>query len=690
MLRSLLELKPRDVPTIVALRNTAAVVVPLAVGVASGRPGIGLGIAVGALNTMFSDQPGPYRMRLRRMLLAALAAGLSALVGFCVGDDTIRTVLATLVWGVGGGLLVALGPDAARIGLTSMILLIVTAADPRPLPAALGPVLLISAGGILQLLFSIAAWPLRRYRPERRALARLCRQLAADARRQTDAASAPAASQALSEVEELLYGADRARGATMDALRVLAEIIERIRLELAVLDGLVERLGAEDVPTLARIREYAARALETLAAALEAGTQPLAAAGAIEGLDAGLATLADAAAGGVRHVALAHGRALAGALRAALRNADLASRLGERRQAEGDARLARELQPREPLPILRANLRLSSVAMRHAIRCGVCLALATLIARSLGLPHGQWMPMTTAIVLKPDFAGTFRFGLLRVVGTLLGLALTTALVHFAFGGTVSRIALLAVLCFGFRSLTTVHYAVGIALLTSLIVTLLSLEGEPPAASMLARAIGTVLGSALALLGYLVWPTWEHLRYRGVLADLLDAYRRYFCAILEPLPRIRAEVRRATRAARSNAEVSLERLRQEPRRDRRVVAMAEDILAHANRFLHAAMALEAMRQQSGLPQQAGVVSFVRQVDERLAALARCLRRREPPPEPGPALRATQTELRENLHAIARDSEGELAALAWSDGTDRITDSVDALDHLLRRDAERGTR
>jgi len=88
MLRSLIELKPRDVPLRVALRNTAAVVVPLGIGIASGHVNIGLGIAAGALNTMFLDQPGPYRLRMQRMLLTAFAAGISAFVGSIVANNT--------------------------------------------------------------------------------------------------------------------------------------------------------------------------------------------------------------------------------------------------------------------------------------------------------------------------------------------------------------------------------------------------------------------------------------------------------------------------------------------------------------------------------------------------------------------------------------------------------------------------
>ncbi len=157
MLRSLIQIKPRDVPLRVALRNTAAIVLPLAIGIASGQVAAGLGVATGALNTMFSDQPGPYRLRVRRMLLTALAAGMSAFAGSALGAHPALLVIAALLWGIGGGLLVALGTDAGRVGLTSMILLVVMAAQPREVDGAAAAAALIFAGGVLQTLFAIAA-----------------------------------------------------------------------------------------------------------------------------------------------------------------------------------------------------------------------------------------------------------------------------------------------------------------------------------------------------------------------------------------------------------------------------------------------------------------------------------------------------------------------------------------------------
>ena len=262
MLRNLIQLKPRDVPFRVALRNSAAVVVPLAIGVATGHVGIGLGIAAGALNTMFLDQPGPYRLRMQRMLLTAFAAGVSAFVGSAIGASAPLMTLAALIWGIAGGLLVALGPNAGRAGLTSMILLVVTAATPRPLHEALAAATLIFAGGFLQMLLAIAAWPLQRYRPERHALAALARQLATSARQRADQAQPPPVTEALLDVESLLHGAHRARGEAMETFRVLAGIVERIRRELLAIGDLETTLDAGEArATLARLREYAARAL---------------------------------------------------------------------------------------------------------------------------------------------------------------------------------------------------------------------------------------------------------------------------------------------------------------------------------------------------------------------------------------------------------------------------------------------
>ncbi|MET0231552.1 MAG: FUSC family protein [Rhodanobacteraceae bacterium] len=689
MFRTLLQLKPRDVPLRVALRNTAAVVLPLGIGVATGHAGIGLGIAAGALNTMFLDQPGPYRLRMQRMLLTAIAAGLSAFAGGVLGANTVLLTIAALVWGVAGGLLVALGPNAGRAGLTSMILLVITAATPMNARDALAAGLLITAGGLLQMLLALAAWPLLRYRPERHALAALCRQLATSARSPSEHVHPPPVTEALLDVESLLYGSHRARGEIMETFRVLAGLVERIRRELIALADLDRATGDADASaTIARLLEYAARVLSALGDALERGAPALAASAAMEGFESALASLDGIGKRApdrrtARTIAIARARAegLAGQLRAALRNANFAGSRGEMRAVAEESRLPRALRPRSALAILRGNLDLSSIAFRHAIRCGVCLAIAVAGARALAIPHGYWIPMTTAIVLKPDFAGTFTFGLLRVIGTMLGLVLTTALVHYAFDSAWERLALLALLCIGFRLLTTVHYGLGVTLLTGLVVILLSFDGIPPGDTMLARGVATAIGSALSLAGYLLWPSWESQRVPAAMAAMIDAYRAHLTALLGGEPGARAVARTAARSARSNAQASLDRLRGEPRIDRALVARGEDVFAHANRFIRASMALEAVFDDApGRVAHDTLLAFGKRVDSHLAAIAESLRHGTAPPVD--RLRNAERALSEKLDAARTDENADVAN-AIADAADRMTDSVDSLAYVLRQ-------
>lgn len=693
MLRPLLQLKPRDVPYRVALRNTLAVVAPLAIAAASGHVEAGVAMATGALNTMFSDQPGPYRLRMQRMLLTALAAGLSAFAGMLLGADTVLLAAAALLWGFGGGLLVALGPEQARTGLTSMILLIVTS-DLRYTPeqAAIAAAL-IFAGGLLQTAAAVAAWPLQRYRPERFALATVFHQLAATARQHPGPDQAPPTTQAVQDAVILLHGAHRARGVAVQAFRVIAEVCERIRLELLALSEIHERLT--DPTARARldaILEHAAWVLDGLAHALEHAEPPSAAAAAVSTLGPLVAALGEVRSDAddyLLRIAAARAQGLAGQLRSVVRNSEFAGSRGEIRAEQMEARLPAALKPRGALATLRANLDLSSVACRHALRCGVCLALAVLLERLLAIPHGFWIPMTAAIVLKPDFASTFSFGVLRVAGTLAGLLLTSAIAHFAMDGVAARLVLLAVFCFGFRLLTTMHYGLGVALLTGLLVILLSFDGVPPGEMIVPRGIATVLGCALALTAYALWPTWERLRVRSALAAMIDAYRAYAITLLTERDTAMIETRSAARAARTNAQASIDRLRGEPTRSRGELILAEGLFANANRLIRACMSLEAVLQDApGLPQRDRVLAFAARADQALAAIAAALR--EGSPLHLLSLRGEERLLAETLAAEASADEATRTALvAVADTCDRIADSVDTLAYLLRPAGDGGS-
>src|SRR3546814_20699747 len=121
-------------------------------------------------------------------------------------------------------LLVALGPVVARVGMTSMIVLVVTADLQVPIVHAPAVATLIFAGGVLQMLMAVAAWPLQRYRPERFALATVMQQLAEVARSRPDASPPPPVSMEAMDALETLHGEYRSPGRAMQSFRLTAEL----------------------------------------------------------------------------------------------------------------------------------------------------------------------------------------------------------------------------------------------------------------------------------------------------------------------------------------------------------------------------------------------------------------------------------------------------------------------------------
>ncbi|QAU24308.1 FUSC family protein [Dyella sp. M7H15-1] len=674
VLQSLTATKRPDVPLWVVIRNTTAVVLPLAIGMLTEHPEAGLAVAAGALNTMFSDQPGPYRQRLWQLFLASLAAGLASLCGFLIGGDLIPITLATAAFGFFGGLLVMFGTDIARVGMTSMILLVVTAASPSSFHEALTGAALIFTGGLLLALFSVAAWPLQRYRPERYALATVYRGLATFAKEPSqDDGDVPALTDAMTTLQQTLLGRHHARGRAMEAFAVLLELAERIRLELI---AMTDMHGATHI--IAMFRADAARVLVAIAEALEAGESPEQAARALQTLQTSERALLDHH---TRNDSVAtHIHALSGQLAAAVRNANWAGSRGEIRAAAAETRLPSALRGNSALGALRANLTTHSMAFRHAMRCAVCLSMALLVSRIWQLPHGYWLPMTTAIVLRPDFAATFNFGLLRVLGTILGLVITTTLLRVTPHDVWTHLALMAVLCMAFRYLATAHYGIAVAALTGTVVIFLSFEGVNSDTAMLDRVLNTALGSGMALLAYVIWPTWERRRARAALSVMLEAYAGYLHALAQPERRdSHRETRTGARTARTNAQASLDRMAAEPGTPLSLLELANALFLNGNRLARTAMTLEALLHDcDNLPEQAEVTHFVDRSAAQLRALAVALRDNQLPP-PAPELRQLQRSL-STLLTMADDKPRAEQLVRISD---RLADNINTLAYVVGR-------
>jgi hypothetical protein len=139
--------------------------------------------------------------------------------------------------------------------------------------------------------------------------------------------------------------------------------------------------------------------------------------------------------------------------------------------------------------------------LEHGIRLAIGIAVASLIAVASGLPHAYWLPVTIAWVSKPDLSTTAIKVWLRILGTVIGIAISAALVI-----VVPQSLWIAVLVVGVAAGLTVafiwaHYAIGIGAITVLVIVLLELTGDDPYRDLAIRGGATLAGVAIAIAAF---------------------------------------------------------------------------------------------------------------------------------------------------------------------------------------------
>jgi len=670
-------------------RNAIGVALPLVAGLAAGQPVAGALMSTGALNVCFSDASDPYGTRARRMLASCFLCAFSITVGALSGNNTIAAVTLTAIWGITAGMMVAVGTTQADLGTVSLVSLVVFHARPMNLEDAFLAGLLALGGGLLQTGLALLLWPVRRYEPERKELAKLYTELAAIPKAPVDGLEAPRASSQITAARQALSAVARQHTLEGDRCVSMLNQAERIRLSLLTLARLKVRLdrdesGRAGAAVTENVLALAARLLEAISAVLSGGqTVDPAWTAEMEALLEKLTAEKSAAQHAFLAAVLDSARfqidALAGQLRAVVQLAEYSTEQGAAEVTRVDHAKPWNLRLAGSMAVLRSNLNLDSAAFRHAIRLAVCVALGEAIGRSLSWQRTYWLPMTVAIVLKPDFTATFSRGILRTAGTISGLFFATLIFHLLPAGLGAEILMVAALTFVLRWAGPANYGILTAAVSALVVMLIAVSGIAPKDVIVARGINTLAGGSLALAAYILWPTWQQRQIREVVALMLDAYREYFRRVSQVYlqPALRDEdgldaSRTEARLTRSNVEASIDRMSVEPGVTQEMMAAWNAMLASSHGLINAVMALEAALPESEVcPPPDSFRAYCHDVEISLHSIAAALRGSK-------ILARALPDLREGYRkmiASADFSSGRMALVAME--TDRLTNRLNTL-------------
>jgi len=673
-----------------AFRNALGITLPLIFGAMSGSLASSTIVCTGALNVCFSDNDDPYAHRARRMLAACLLVGVAVFVGSVSGNYHWTSVAVAAAWALAAGILVSISTEAADLGVVSLVTVVVFQAFPSTWQRGLYSGLLAFGGGLLQMALSLALWAVRRYEPERKALGDLYEELSKAAESSITSSAAPPASAEITQAQNSLKALKLDHSVESERYRSLLNQAERMRLSLLALAKLRARMKREDeslpeVGILERCFPIYARLLRSIGNWLLTGESAKSSAECLKELNE--LTAAMKGPGGEVKVEVAamvldtrhQMEALAGQLRSAVDLAAYATPTGVMAFEQREARKPWSLRLKGTFATLRANLSLQSAAWRHAVRLAVCVAVGDAMARGWSIRRSYWLPMTVAIVLKPDFTATFSRGVLRLIGTFAGLMLATGLFHLLPAAILPEVFLIATLAFAMRCFGPANYGIFVTALTAMVVILLTATGGAPKDLMAARGLNTILGGAIALLAYVAWPTWERTQVSEMLARMLDAYRAYFRMVrdgyLQPDASFYQELDRsrlAGRLARSNLEASVDRLMGEPGTSPERLQLLSAMMASSHRVVHAMMGLEAgLSRSRPAPAREAFRKYANALEVTLYSLAEALRG-------SPLRREDLPPLRDHHLALVAsgDSLTERYALVNVE-TDRLTNSTDTL-------------
>lgn len=499
-----------------AIRLSLGTGLPLLLGELTGHQGPMLYVALGGFLAAVTVRLDPYRERFRQLGISALIGATGCLIGPEVGGHGLVTIGLLMLVGLISGLMSGYGAAFSTGALNMLVLAVVNAHAPSAVPSWLVFVNFLAGAAFVAFMLGIGAL-FERDRPERRMLSDIVGLLAELARLSDAVGKAPTPENRLRMIDtrRKLTDATKTAYATLIEKRSHGRARTRSVLRTAAILSLVNQLSlaiitargnggltptAEQLDAMARA--YMARARQPPQAPSEEGQgdEP-------------------------RH--------LADRLAAAMWPAASAREVPEEAEQEktDDAVFSAGLGTR-----LARRLVLGREVVVSALRLSLCMGLAVAVGRLIPGDHSYWLPMTVAIVLKPDFGSVFLRAIHRSLGTLVGVGIALAI-----GALVPRgvalvpviMVLSAIIPFaGLRS-----YAVMVSFLTPVILLMIAMVAPGPAESYdIQRLADTLAGSAIALVfGYLIWPRSQEENLEKAFSAAMEKVGAYLAAATAAKP-----------------------------------------------------------------------------------------------------------------------------------------------------------
>ncbi|WP_415948244.1 FUSC family protein [Streptomyces sp. KLOTTS4A1] len=589
--RSGLKVERNRLEPLLALRATVGLALVVTGTLAFAGPEAAVSSAFGAFQAAIATFQRSWRPRPVLALASGTTLAVTTFLGYVAGAHLPLFLGLLALWTFVTGLSWALGPTVGVIASSNVAMVLVTVTLPATVAEAAGHAAVIFLGGLVQAAL-IVLFPIRRWGPQRDALADALAAEADYARRLRHDPTAPFDPAPLMTAREAAVVTARQARTRPSELHGARGLAERIRPVLASLADPAVGAAAEG-PQRDRVRELLAAAGEVLDAAARAirHGEPVAlppgALAALRTPDTAAilvgpprraarrlsALLGDVVETATPDTAAAPPRTIVHRLALWLRRNPLTPATTSPAEAatqpvpsalaeagtqpvatapatpgvQGGGKGGGLQSDTRPIPLLRPSVpalgpqaarkinkelrQSSSPYLRHAVRVTAVVVAGYVLGHFLPFGHGYWAPLASVMVMRPDFSQTYGRAVARFGGTVLGVAAASGVALLTDPGSWLSM-MLAIVCAGLMYLfLRTGYVVTQVAIAAYIVFLLGTIGADVNQTVYERILLTLLGGLLAMLSYAVYPAWETPRLRTRLADWIVADGRYAAAVV---------------------------------------------------------------------------------------------------------------------------------------------------------------
>lgn len=223
------------------------------------------------------------------------------------------------------------------------------------------------------------------------------------------------------------------------------------------------------------------------------------------------------------------------------------------------------------------NLSISSGAFKHALRVSLVCVIGFITAKTISLGHhSYWVLLTIIVILKPGFSLSKQRNYQRLIGTICGGLFGVLILTLIPDKTVQFIFMI-VFMIGTYSFTRLNYVVSVIFMTPYVLILFKFLGVGHLNLAEERIIDTLIGSSIALIAtYIIFPTWEFEQVQENLRDVIYANVNYLVKIAETITGRKVSTteyklaRKDIYVKSANLSATFERMTSEPKSKQRKI------------------------------------------------------------------------------------------------------------------------